>query len=46
MKLAVSIILSEGYLRWNSLAGHLYVDPVIKDNEFYLYVMCFTAAIG
>ncbi|XP_053645362.1 uncharacterized protein Arv1 isoform X7 [Cherax quadricarinatus] len=45
MKLAVSLVLSEGYIRWTNFAHNLSAGNGIKNNEVYLYIMCLLTAI-
>ncbi|KAK3885245.1 hypothetical protein Pcinc_010519 [Petrolisthes cinctipes] len=45
IKLAVSLILSEGYVRWSSISHHLSPDNGITNNEIYLYIMCLLTTI-
>lgn len=46
VKLAVSLLLSEGYVRWSTL-NHTFAPAAgIKDNEVYLYIMCLLIAVG
>ncbi|XP_050734068.1 protein ARV1-like [Eriocheir sinensis] len=45
MKLAVSLLLSEGYIRWTNITHNLGPEAGIKDNEVYLYIMCFLTAV-
>ncbi|XP_045582060.1 protein ARV1 isoform X2 [Procambarus clarkii] len=40
MKLAVSLVLSEGYVRWTNFAQSLPPGNGIQNNEVYLYIMC------
>jgi len=45
MKLAVALVLSEGYIRWISLTETKAFIGGIKNNEYYLYILCILAAI-
>ncbi|XP_042886241.1 protein ARV1-like [Penaeus japonicus] len=45
IKLAVSLMLSEGYVRWNNLAQNLGAGNGIMNNEVYMYIMCFMAFV-
>ncbi|XP_071552943.1 protein ARV1 [Panulirus ornatus] len=45
MKLAVSLVLSEGYVRWTNFAQGLSAGNGIRNNETYLYIMCILTAI-
>ncbi|XP_042206363.1 protein ARV1-like isoform X2 [Homarus americanus] len=45
MKLAVSLVLSEGYVRWSNFAQNLSAGNGIKNNEVYLYIMCILTTI-
>ncbi|XP_064079074.1 protein ARV1-like [Macrobrachium nipponense] len=43
-KLALSLMLSEAYVRWVDFAENLSVGNGIRNNEVYLYIMCLVAA--
>lgn len=45
IKLAVSLMLSEGYVRWSNLAQNLATGNGIMNNEVYMYIMCFMAFV-
>ncbi|XP_045128104.1 protein ARV1-like isoform X1 [Portunus trituberculatus] len=45
VKLAVSLLLSEGYVRWSTLTHTFAPAAGIKDNEVYLYIMCLLTAV-
>ncbi|KAK8390941.1 hypothetical protein O3P69_016949 [Scylla paramamosain] len=45
VKLAVSLLLSEGYVRWSTLTHTFAPATGIKDNEVYLYIMCLLTAV-
>lgn len=45
LKLALSLMLSEAYVRWMHFAESLSTGNGIQNNEVYLYIMCLVAAL-
>ncbi|KAK7017976.1 sterol homeostasis protein [Halocaridina rubra] len=45
LKLAISLVLSEAYIRWTYFAEIQSIKTGIKNNEAYLYMMCLVAAV-